>query len=152
MDEETSFMKFLQDPTRENFLRIRSEVVAHEDYQPYSTDLDEASQLLEEEKWAEFIDAGRNMIPNHLLTPRFHMMRSFALHKMGVKEDSEIESVMYACCIQGIFSTGDGTENSPWLVLRTGDEYDVLQELELQLVRQSLRAITIVAIVSLVLF
>ena len=44
MADETEFMTFLREPTRENFLRIRQLVVAHPDYQPYSNKLDEAEK------------------------------------------------------------------------------------------------------------
>ena len=140
MADETAFMAFLQNPSRENFLRVRSLVVAHEGYQPYSNDLEEAEKLLETADWRGFLEAGPRFIPNHLLTPRFHLMRSYALSQLGETDDAEIETAMYITCMEGIRSTGDGSEQAPWLVLRTSDEYDVLQHLGLQLVKQSLHS------------
>jgi hypothetical protein len=123
------FIKFLQDPSRENFLAIRDIVIEHPDWQPYGTGLEELSKLLDEENWDEFIEGGRKLVPDYLLSPSFHMMRSFALNKLEDEESADMEAAMAMMCIQGIKSTGDGTQDSPWLVTRTLDEYDVLRQL-----------------------
>jgi hypothetical protein len=138
MADETEFMTFLREPTRENFLRIRALVVAHPAYQPYADDLAEAEKMLEAGEWLAFLEAGSKFVPNHLLTPRFHLMRSYAFTQLVEPEGTEIETVMYVSCIEGIQSTGDGSEQSPWLVMRTSDEYDLLQHMGLKLVKQSL--------------
>lgn len=123
------FLAFLKDPTTENFLRVRELVLRHPAYAPYGTDLEAAEKKLEAEDWQGFLDEGRALVPNYLLSPRFHLMRSFALKQIGDEESSEMEAAMCMVCVQGIRSTGDGSEGNPWLVLRTSDEYDVLQHL-----------------------
>lgn len=41
-------------------------------------------------------------------------------------------------CIDCILSTGDGSKDQPYLVLRTSDEYDVLEHLDKKVKQQSL--------------
>ncbi|MCA8911667.1 MAG: DUF4919 domain-containing protein [Planctomycetes bacterium] len=132
------FFTFLKDPNRDNFIAIRDVVRNHSSYAPYGQELNAAEKLLEGEDWNGFIDKGRELIPNYLLSPRFHLMRSFALKQIGDEESADMEAAMCMVCIEGIRSTGDGTEDAPWLVLRTLDEYDVLEQMGKSLKKQAL--------------
>ena len=127
--ENDQFIRFLQDPSRENFIAIREIVVAHPDWKPYGTGLEDLSKLLDDEKWEEFVEGGHTLVPDYLLSPSFHMMRSFALNKLEDEQSADMEAAMAMMCIQGIKSTGEGTQDSPWLVTRTLDEYDVIRQL-----------------------
>ena len=123
------FFRFLKEPTQENFLAVREIVLKHPSYMPYNKDLEEAANKLESQDWQGFIDAGQRLVPNYLLSPRFHLMRSYALKQIGDEESSEMEAAMCMICFEGIRGTGDGSLEKPWLVLRTLDEYDVLEQL-----------------------
>lgn len=127
--EDDPFIKFLKDPTNENYLAIRTVVIQHPDWKPYGTGLEELSKLLDEEKWEAFIDGGAALVPDYLLSPSFHMMRSFALNKLDDEQSADMEAAMAMICIDGIKSTGDGERENPWLVTRTLDEYDVIRQL-----------------------
>ncbi|MCB9894979.1 MAG: DUF4919 domain-containing protein [Planctomycetes bacterium] len=140
MPDDDQFMQFLKEPSYENYVRVRNLVLAHPAYDPYGNQLNEAMQLLDKSDWAGFIDKGRELIPNFLLSPRFHLARSFALKQLGDEDSADMEAAMYVCCIEGIRSTGDGSEDKPWLVLRTLDEYDMLEQMGKKSAGQSLHS------------
>jgi hypothetical protein len=138
MAEDDQFLAFLKEPSYENFVRVRNLVLAHPSYDPYGNQLNEAMKLLDASDWQGFIDEGRKLIPNYLLSPRFHLARSFALKQMKDEDTAEMEAAMYVCCTEGIRSTGDGSEDKPWLVMRTLDEYDMLEQMGKKSAGQSL--------------
>lgn len=123
------FFTFLKEPTQQNFLAIRQVVLTHPSFDPSSEALESAATKLEAQDWQGFIDDGRALVPGFLLSPRFHLMRSYALKQIGDTESSEMEAAMCMLCFEGIRGTGDGSVENPWLVLRTLDEYDVLEQL-----------------------
>jgi len=44
----------------------------------------------------------------------------------GDQKQADFAHAVGFACIDGILSTGDGSKEKPYLVLRTSDEYDVL--------------------------
>ena len=132
------FLTFLDKPTRENFVAVRRAVTMHAGYEPYSNDLQEMNDLYEAKRYAEVRERFRAAVPNLLLSPRAHMLLALAARHLGKDEDFEMERAIYARCLEGIESTGDGSHESPYLVLRTSDEYDLLMAREKQLKQQSL--------------
>lgn len=133
------FFAFLESPEDcDVFLRVRAVVIASDDYDPYSRDLDDALDLIDREEFAQADQRLRDAMPNLLLSPRAHMLASIVAGKLGEVKTSDAERYIALACLQGILSTGDGTSAKPYTVLRTSDEYDVLQYLEKQLARQSL--------------
>ena len=63
---------------------------------------------------------------------------SFVAKKMGNEMAEKLEGFLASAFCQGIIETGDGTKESPYLVTRTSDEYDVLAFLQLEFAGQSL--------------
>jgi hypothetical protein len=55
-----------------------------------------------------------------------HKFLAFAYGKQGGKDAARIEYQLANLCLEGILSTGTGTEDKPYLVLHVEDEYDVL--------------------------
>jgi hypothetical protein len=75
---------------------------------------------------------------NLMLSPRAHQLLGFLHHKLGDEQRANMEMMIGIVCVEGILTTGDGSQESPYLVLRTSDEYDVLEHFEKQLQQQSL--------------
>lgn len=132
------FFAFVEEPTADAFRAVRADVVAHEKYDGYSRDLDAMDEAVQQKRFA---DVGRlfgDAQPNLLLSPRAHMLLSLALRELGHTEAADIERFIFFRCIDGILTTGDGSRDRPYLVLRLSDEYDVLMALDKRLQSQGL--------------
>lgn len=132
---EHDFFQFIQEPSREAFLKSRDFVINHEEYDPYSDDLDTIEALLDEGKFEEAVDY-HNI--NVLLCPKAHLYKSFALKKLGREDDARSESIFAFRIIDNLELTGDGSLASPYVVTRISDESDFLMHLEEGFGHQSL--------------
>jgi hypothetical protein len=75
----------------------------------------------------EAIDALRGLMPGAIFSPGVHARLSEALSHTGHQQAADREAVLAKAAIRSILSTGDGTAERPWSVLRVSDEYDVLR-------------------------
>ncbi|MCC6150592.1 MAG: DUF4919 domain-containing protein [Planctomycetes bacterium] len=132
------FDSFLRNPSRETYAAVRRAVIKDKSYNPYSNSLESAASLLEQNRFQEFIDHVPSLMPDHLLSPRLHMMVSFAWRELGDEEGAKFEMSLAHLCIEGILKSGDGSRANPYPVLRVSDEYDVLGALGKKLTKQSL--------------
>lgn len=130
--------QLIQSPSRENYLAIRASLVASDSYEPYSDEMEKASQLYELSKFEEARDTIRSAIKNLILSPRAHQLLALLLYKLGDTQASQMEMMIGSACIEGILATGDGSEHGPYIVARTSDEYDVIEHHGKQLKQQSL--------------
>ncbi len=123
------FAAFLESPNRQTYLAVRAAVVASERYDPYSREMDDVDAILDADK----LDDARRLLsgamPNLLLSPAAHLVLSFIAKNSGDGERAQMESFVAATCCRGILATGDGTKDSPYLVVRISDEYDLIQYL-----------------------
>ena len=138
-DLKDLFAEFIAAPERESFLKVRAALVASADYDPYSTDLDDIGELVEQEKFDEAKTAIAKSQRNLLLSPRFHWQAVVVADKTGQDDEAVAEFKKQQACLTGILSTGEGTEKRPYFVTRVDDEYDLLRHLKKQMARQSLR-------------
>jgi len=131
--------RYLQEQSLESFLRLRDAVIASPDYAPYTSNYrSTVGSLLEREKYQEAIDYLMSVMDNWFLNPGIHRLVSFAHYKLGRDEEAGFEYWMYKVMVEGIASTGDGSAESPYLVLHTTDEYDVLEHLGKETRKQAL--------------
>lgn len=133
---QEQFIAFIQNPTAETFRAIRDGVVSHPRYDGYSQDLNEMDTAYQQKRYGDVKARFGEVQPNLLLSPAAHLLLHLALRDEGDTERAALERFICSRCIVGIQSTGDGSRERPWLVLRTSDEYDVLstlgKKLELQ--------------------
>ena len=131
--------RYLRERSLENFLALRDAVIASPGYAPYTGRYEgRAGSLLEDENYQEAIDYLVSMMDNWLLNPGIHRLAAYAYHKLGRDEDAGFEYWLFRATLEGITSTGDGSFESPYLVLHTKDEYDVLEYLGKETRRQRL--------------
>ncbi len=139
MDHEL-FRQFINEPTPEAFARLRAAQLASPDFEPYSRELDGFAELVREERHQEALELLTGaMSPNHLLSPGAHLRLAMVHEALGQTEESKGEKTIGRALLDGIASTGDGTEQRPYLVTRTTDEYDLLLWQKHQFSNQSLR-------------
>jgi hypothetical protein len=130
--------KYLQEDTLENFLSLRKAVAESAAYDPYADDLDTAEALLEQGQLEELAERLLSAMGNRILNPSAHMMASFVFRKLSDEQRADTELGLARVVLEGILSTGDGSQERPYLVLCTADEYDVLERLGKQVSQQSL--------------
>lgn len=132
---KTKFANFIEHPTKENFLELRNEVINHEDYNPYSNDWNQLTDLLDAERFEEAIEF--NTV-NLLLSPRAHLYKQYALEKLGNQQHAGIEGMIAHYLMDGIEMTGNGSIESPYLVTSVTDERDMLMRWDEEFASQAL--------------
>jgi hypothetical protein len=125
-----AFEAFVAKPTKENCLQAFQQTTAAENYEPYSIELDEIKDLVEDHKFPEAQARLKKAMPGQLLSPQAHFLASRVARSLGDATTAEKETSLGKKCLEGILSTGNGSAEKPYLVTRVSDEYDVLRELK----------------------
>jgi hypothetical protein len=121
------FINFISKPSKASFLELRTFIINHVEYAPYSDDIKNINNLLHQNNFKE---AAQYANINILLSPRAHMYKSFAYRKLNDEKGAEIEAQIGQTILEGIALTGNGSLESPYLVTRIDDERDFLTYLE----------------------
>ncbi|RYY91414.1 MAG: hypothetical protein EOO11_22745 [Chitinophagaceae bacterium] len=129
------FQAYLEAPSAASFSELRNAVITHPDYEPYGDALSDLNGQLD---GGHFEEAGANTDINLLLSPRAHLLKSFAWHKCGHEDGERAEQFLYRMMLDGIRGTGDGSREQPYLVSSVADEHDLLQALGEELDTQDL--------------
>jgi len=132
------FVTFLQSPDAYNYRQLFTAITESESYDPHSDPLEEVGKLHSEGKTEEALEMLSEAFPNLLLSPTAHQIAGFLHHKLGNEDGANMEMMISRACLEGILASGDGTQESPFEVLRVSDEYDLLQFLEKEMESQSL--------------
>ena len=127
----TTISDFFDSPTKESYLKAHETIVSSDRFDPGMIDVfDDIYTLADEGKHAEAIELLNKSMDNLALSPLAHHML-FQLYSILDQQEQSIEAFdKYLACIDGIKSTGDGSEHAPYIVVRVSDERDVLAELE----------------------
>ena len=133
MTEE--FFNFISETTKENFISAQNTVKSHPEYNPYSDDLSVMEDLLDEKKFQAAADYSSI---NVLLSPRAHLYKNYALQQLNNEEDAKSELFFAQKIMEGIETTGDGSEESPYVIMRISDERDLLNYLQEKIINQNL--------------
>lgn len=130
---------FLQNPSRESFLALRSEAMRQDGFHPYDDSLDGVPVMLADGDYAGAVELIRaHLIPGYLLSPGAHWSLGYGLKMLGDEKGEKFEFSLGQQLLNGIQLTGEGTESSPWLISRTSDAHDVLLFLGQKLKEQAL--------------
>ena len=132
------FVAFLSNPTLDTFLAVRDLVVNAANYDGYSQDLRKMEEAYQQKRFADVKNTFAQAQPNLLISPGAHLLLSFTLRDESNAKASDMERFVCYRCVEGIKLTGDGTQEKPYLVLRTSDEYDMLSALGKQFASQHL--------------
>ena len=137
-DAAELFSRLVEEPTKENYLAARAFVIGHESYKPYSTDVFELGDTKTEAGSRQVLEAIQRCSPNLLFSPRAHLTAAVAAKTLGDEKRSRLEMEITRRLIRAILTTGEGTKNKPYLILRLTDQDDVLMHLRKKQERQSL--------------
>ena len=140
VDVEARFAEFLGKPSKESFLAVQAVVMKHASYAPYSPELDAVADLLEEKKFSEAREQLDAAGVNLLLSPRAHQFRAQIELAAGKANAAEKAAQTAKALLEGIRATGDGTEQAPFKVTRTSDEFDIARSLNKRVSGQGRRS------------
>ena len=116
--------EFLTDPTKETFLKCRELVINDPEYDPYSEDIENIQDLLNEGKFEEVV---QYVNVNILLSPRAHIYKYFAYKELGDEKGKNIEMTIAQIIFECLEKTGAGTKESPYIITRISDERDLVR-------------------------
>ena len=125
-----AFEAFVAKPTQENFLRAFQQTTAAENYEPYSIELDEIKDLVEDHKLPEAQARLKKAMPGQLLSPQAHFLASRVARSLGDATTAEKETSLGKKCLEEFSAPETAAAEKPYLVTRVSDEYDVLRELK----------------------
>lgn len=121
---ENEYSKFLEQPTRESYLRVRKLVLANAINHDALRNLIE---LIKSQQYDAAIDLQDEMGATWLLSPSFHLWSAKLAECVGDADAKELENFQSHACISGLLATGDGSCESPFSVTYTSDARDLLE-------------------------
>ena len=132
------FIQFIKSPDRDTYLTLQERIISSDAYEPYSDELDIADELYGQQKIEEAQNIIQNGMPNLMLSPIAHQLLGLLFHKLGDEQSAQMEIMINRACIEGILTTGDGSVNNPYIVVRPSDEFDLIRHFEKEIKQQSL--------------
>jgi hypothetical protein len=121
---------FLEQPSGENFLRLRDLVLASSSYELMSDGDDRLAELVDLEEWEEAAGLAAELMPNWLLSARVHLLMATVAEARGESEAAAQARYLARACMRGLLLAGDGSPENPYPILHAADEYDLLGVLE----------------------
>lgn len=118
---------YLENQDLENLARLRGAVAGSASFDPDLELMSELGPLMEQGRHQEIVDAVTAKMPGAALNPTAHLAMSAALEALGDERAAKRESIMAKVAVSSVLATGDGSEESPWSVLRVADEYDIMR-------------------------
>jgi hypothetical protein len=120
---------YLADPTPATLAELRGAVRSARNFRSDLPVAEIVHPLMERGTYDEAISALQDLMPGAMFSPSAHSALAEALTRTGRQEAAYREVALARAAIRSILSTGDGTAERPWSVLRISDEYDVLRSL-----------------------
>lgn len=135
---QSALRAFVAQPSRENYLTARAELLATSSRSLEAAELDSLSLLADAGDVKGLSAALDHLPPIAALVPRVHYYAALAAEARGDDEDLELERMLLVICLRALLMTGDGSEDSPYVISAVTDEFDLLDELDLMPVSTSL--------------
>ena len=124
---EERFTRFVAEPTFERYLAVRELIQAMPEYDPYGGALEAIGPPFEAGAFRKVLRACDALGWEWCLSPRVHFWTGVAAQQQGDADRSAQAKCRIQACLQGLLSTGDGTQEQPFLVTYLSDEYDLLR-------------------------
>ena len=97
-----------------------------------------AHRLLDAGDAGSVVTLFRQHLPSVLLSPGAHLALATAFEQLGERAQAEREREVARLGVEAVTESGDGSSDRPWVVLRVGDEYEVLAALGRRVTSQRL--------------
>lgn len=114
---------FVSDPREQTLSPLRRAILLDPSFDPL---VPVAGTIATATEPRELLEALGARMPSLLLSPSAHAAQSRAFAEIGEESSAKVESLLAELSLEALRSSGDGTEESPYRVLRVEDEYDLL--------------------------
>src|SRR5262249_62199822 len=104
------FMKFLKDPSQDNFLPLRRLVITDPSYHPALGLADKVVDLHAEQRMPEVLAQPESSLPTLLLSPRAHFAAGLALKQLGRDVEENTQRHIVHCLLEAILASGEGSK------------------------------------------
>lgn len=116
--------------TTVNFTTLRKAWAASPEYAPYGTAADEHADsmraALQRRDWARAVREADAVLAVTWLDARTHVMKAYAAEQLGDAATAQRERAVAARIVQSVADSGEGTEESPFVVVTVAEEYAFL--------------------------
>lgn len=129
MDFDAAFRQWVSEPQPPQFEALRNAVRQHPSFHS-NPDFRPVLKALQQGNYVAARDLILARMPGLCLSPTAHTLLSRAYLGLGEDRRADFERAVARGALQGILTSGKGTEESPWQVLRIGDEYDVIRAMD----------------------
>jgi hypothetical protein len=129
---------FVEHPSKATFLAARDAVLRHCPLPLVAADLADLVRLLERREYEILLDRLDALPASKVFSPRVHYLAAEAAEALGLAADVELERSLFVLTLQGLLTTGDGSQTNPYIVCHPTDEYDVVEALGHEPAGQSL--------------
>ena len=117
---------FVLSPGEETLAPLQAEIMAAANYDPLVRLESVVSPLVDSGDHQGVVDAVWRMLPGVFLSPTAHAMLAHSYDKLGDEKAARRETKFARLALDALMSSGDGTQDAPYQVLRVSDEHDVL--------------------------
>jgi hypothetical protein len=121
---------YLSDPGAETLAALRSAVRSAPNFRSDLTLDRSVDPLIASGAYDEAIATLQDLLPGGIFSPGVHAALAEAYARTGRQDAADHETTLARAALRSIASTGDGTAERPWTVLRISDEYDVLRSMK----------------------
>ena len=118
---------FVLNPGEETLAPLQAEIMAAAHYDPLVRLESVVSPLVDSGDHQGVVDAVWRMLPGVFLSPTAHAMLAHSYDRLGDEKAAQRETKFARLALDTLTSSGDGTQDAPYQVLRVSDEYDVLR-------------------------
>lgn len=137
MKFQDAINQWIDDPSHTHTDQLRDAIQSAPNYSSSVELTSTVVPLLEKGAYAEARDTVLAVMPGSFLSPVAHTALSRAHLALGDDVAADRERVFARASLVSILNSGDGTRQSPWIVLRLSDEYDVIAAMGTRVSEQS---------------
>ncbi|MDO5737094.1 MAG: DUF4919 domain-containing protein [Propionibacteriaceae bacterium] len=137
MEFQVALNEWIDDPSAVRTDDLRDAIQCSANYSSGRELTSVVVPLLESGAFQEARNAVLSVMPGSFLSPAAHTALSRAYLGLGDDEAADRERSFARASLVSILNSGDGTRDSPWVVLRITDEYDVVAAMGTRVSTQS---------------
>lgn len=128
----------LSEPTPETLDALREAIRRAPGFDPDLAVRRRATALAREGRDAEVVEVIEAAMPGATFSPSVHALLAQALRRTGRVVEATRHATLARAALDSILSSGDGTLEQPWTVIRVSDEHDLVDSLGTRPVSQLL--------------
>ncbi|MBO0842681.1 MAG: DUF4919 domain-containing protein [Nocardioides sp.] len=117
---------YLAQPSGDSLKALRDAIQQAPNFRPDLDVAQIAAPMMQQHAYTELIASLHSMMPGAMFSPSAHAALADAFRGAGQYVQAEREEALAEAALDSIRSTGRGSNDEPWTVLRLGDAYDLV--------------------------